>query len=299
VGISTYLIFNETNLNPSMDIKKAVYFMLLSTLAFTAMNGLLKFLTSYSAYQMVFFRSLGSLVFTFGFLLSRGIPVLGTHRKLLVLRGLVGSTSMVLFFMALHYIPLGSAVGLRYIAPIFAAIFAILLLREVVKPIQWLFFVISFLGVLVLKGMDRSIPLIGMVLVLVSSVFSGLVYIIIRRIGSREHPVVIVNYFMCIAAIIGGTGAIFNWKTPVGIDWLLLLSLGIFGYFGQLFMTKAFQMGETNLIAPLKYLEVFFAVIVGVVFLGEEYLVWSFAGMGMIITGLLLNLWYKQRLLKK
>jgi drug/metabolite transporter (DMT)-like permease len=299
VGISTYLIFNETNLNPSMDIKKAVYFMLLSTLAFTAMNGLLKFLTSYSAYQMVFFRSLGSLVFTFGFLLSRGIPVLGTHRKLLVLRGLVGSTSMVLFFMALHYIPLGSAVGLRYIAPIFAAIFAILLLREVVKPIQWLFFVISFLGVLVLKGMDRSIPLIGMVLVLVSSVFSGLVYIIIRRIGSREHPVVIVNYFMCIAAIIGGTGAIFDWRTPVGIDWLLLLSLGIFGYFGQLFMTKAFQMGETNLIAPLKYLEVFFAVIVGVVFLGEEYLVWSFAGMGMIITGLLLNLWYKQRLLKK
>jgi len=299
VGISTYLIFNETNLNPSMDLKKAVYFMLLSTLAFTAMNGLLKFLTSYSAYQMVFFRSLGSLVFTFGFLLSRGIPVLGTHRKLLVLRGLVGSTSMVLFFMALHYIPLGSAVGLRYIAPIFAAIFAILLLREVVKPIQWLFFVISFLGVLVLKGMDRSIPLIGMVLVLVSSVFSGLVYIIIRRIGSREHPVVIVNYFMCIAAIIGGTGAIFDWRTPVGIDWLLLLSLGIFGYFGQLFMTKAFQMGETNLIAPLKYLEVFFAVIVGVVFLGEEYLVWSFAGMGMIITGLLLNLWYKQRLLKK
>jgi len=273
--------------------------MLLSTLAFTAMNGLLKFLTSYSAYQMVFFRSLGSLVFTFGFLLSRGIPVLGTHRKLLVLRGLVGSTSMVLFFMALHYIPLGSAVGLRYIAPIFAAIFAILLLREVVKPIQWLFFVISFLGVLVLKGMDRSIPLIGMVLVLVSSVFSGLVYIIIRRIGSREHPVVIVNYFMCIAAIIGGTGAIFDWRTPVGIDWLLLLSLGIFGYFGQLFMTKAFQMGETNLIAPLKYLEVFCAVIVGVVFLGEEYLVWSFAGMGMIITGLLLNLWYKQRLLKK
>ena len=113
-----------------MDLKKAVYFMLLSTLAFTAMNGLLKFLTTYSAYQMVFFRSLGSLFFTFGYLLSRGIPVLGIHRKLLILRGLVGSTSMVLFFMALHYIPLGSAVGLRYIAPIFAAIFAIFALRK-------------------------------------------------------------------------------------------------------------------------------------------------------------------------
>lgn len=282
-----------------MDLKKAIYFMLLSTLAFTLMNGLLKFLTSYSAYQMVFFRSLGSLFFTFGFLLNRGIPVLGTYRKLLILRGLVGSTSMVLFFMALHYMPLGSAVGLRYIAPIFAAIFAILLLREKVKPIQWLFFMISFSGVLVLKGLDQNIPLIGLALVLIASVFSGLVYIIIRKIGSREHPVVIVNYFMCIATIIGGVGAIFDWKVPVGIDWLLLSSLGVFGYFGQLFMTKAFQMGETNAIAPLKYLEVFFAVIVGVMFLGEEYIIWSFVGMAMIIGGLLLNIWFKQRLLKK
>jgi drug/metabolite transporter (DMT)-like permease len=282
-----------------MDLKKAIYFMLLSTMAFTFMNGLLKLLTTYSAYQMVFFRSLGSLFFTFGFLLNKRIPILGTHRKLLVLRGLVGSTSMVLFFMALHYMPLGSAVGLRYIAPIFAAIFAILLLREKVKPVQWLFFVISFSGVLVLKGLDRNIPLIGLVLVLVASVFSGLVYILIRKIGSREHPVVIVNYFMCIATILGGVGAIFNWKTPVGIDWLLLSSLGVFGYFGQLFMTKAFQMGETNAIAPLKYLEVFFAVIVGVIFLGEAYVIWSFVGLAMIIGGLLLNIWFKQRLLKK
>jgi drug/metabolite transporter (DMT)-like permease len=282
-----------------MELKKAIYYMLLSTLAFTAMNGLLKFLTIYSAYQLVFFRSLGSLFFTFGFLLSKGIPVLGTHRKLLVIRGLVGSTSMVLFFMALHYMPLGSAVALRYIAPIFAAIFAILLLRENVKPIQWLFFLISFLGVLVLKGLDRAVPVFGLVLVLVSSVFSGLVYIIIRRIGNREHPVVIVNYFMCIAAIIGGAGAIFNWNTPVGIDWLLLLSLGVFGYFGQLFMTKAFQIGETNAIAPLKYLEVFFAVIVGVVFLGEAYSIWSIVGMGMIIGGLLLNIGFKHQKFKK
>ncbi|UCD60566.1 MAG: DMT family transporter [Flavobacteriaceae bacterium] len=282
-----------------MDLKKAIYFMLLSTLAFTLMNGLLKFLTAYSAYQMVFFRSLGSLFFTFGFLLNRGIPVLGTHRKLLIMRGLVGSTSMVLFFMALHYMPLGSAVGLRYIAPIFAAIFAILLLREKIKPVQWLFFIISFSGVLVLKGLDRNIPLIGLVLILIASVFSGIVYIIIRKIGSREHPVVIVNYFMCVATIIGGIGAIFDWKTPVGIDWLLLSSLGVFGYFGQLFMTKAFQMGETNAIAPLKYLEVFFAVIVGVLFLGETYVAWSFVGMAMIIGGLLLNIWFKQRLLKK
>ena len=52
--ISTYPIFAHTSLNSLMDFKKAVYFMLLSTLAFTAMNGLLKFLTTYSAYHWFF-----------------------------------------------------------------------------------------------------------------------------------------------------------------------------------------------------------------------------------------------------
>lgn len=269
--------------------------MVLSTVAFTAMNGLLKFLTDYSGAQLVFFRSAGSLFFTFGFLLSRGIPILGTHRKLLITRGVFGSTSMLLFFIAVHYMPIGSAVALRYIAPIFAAVFAILLLKEKVRPIQWSFFVLSFLGVLVLKGFDGGIPPLGLALVLLASVFSGLVYIVIRKIGTREHPVVIVNYFMCIATLVGGLLSIFYWKTPNSADLVLLLSLGVFGYFGQLFMTKAFQMGETSVIAPIKYVEVVFSILVGVGFLGETYSLWSIVGMAMIICGLLLNLWYKQR----
>ena len=269
--------------------------MVLSTIAFTGMNGLIKYLTEYSAYQLVFFRSIGSLFFTFGFLLHRHIPILGTHRKLLITRGVFGSISMLLFFMAVHYMPIGSAVALRYIAPIFAAIFAILILKENVRPIQWLFFICSFMGVLVLKGFDGSIPTIGLVLVLLASIFSGLVYIVIRKIGLKEHPVVIVNYFMCIATLVGGVLSIFYWKTPTTIDLLLLLSLGVFGFFGQLFMTKAFQMGETSVIAPIKYVEVVFAIIVGVGFLGETYTIWSFVGMAMIICGLLLNIWFKQK----
>lgn len=269
--------------------------MILSTIAFTGMNALIKYLTIYSAYQLVFFRSLGSLFFTFGFLLHRRIPIFGTHRKLLITRAVFGTISMLLFFMAVHYMPIGSAVALRYVAPIFAAIFAILILKEKVKPIQWLFFLFSFFGVLVLKGFEGSIPTIGLVLVLLASVFSGLVYIIIRKIGQREHPVVIVNYFMCIATFIGGVLSIFFWITPPLTDLMLLLSLGVFGFFGQLFMTKAFQMAETSIIAPIKYVEVVFAIIAGVGFLGETYTIWSFVGMAMIISGVLLNIWYKKK----
>ena len=100
---------------------------------------------------------------------------------------------------------------------------------------------------------------------------------------------------MCIAPIAAGLGCIFDWTPLKALDLILLLSLGVFGYFGQVFMTKAFQMGETNIIAPIKYIEVVFAIIVGVGFLGETYSLWSFAGMALIICGLLLNLWYKSR----
>lgn len=268
--------------------------MMLSTIAFACMNVLIKYLTAYDTFELVFFRSLGTLFFTFGILIHKKIPILGTHKKLLVLRGVVGVTSMSLFFLAIHYMPVGSAVGLRYISPIFAAIFAIFMLKEKIKPVQWLFFLMSFVGVIALKGFDKNVSILGFVFAIAAAATSGLVYNIIRKIGNREHPVVIVNYFMCIATVVGGVLAIFNWKTPHGIDILLLSSLGILGYVGQLFMTKAFQIGETNIIAPIKYIEVVFSIVAGIGFLNEEYTILSIVGMLLIITGVLLNIWYKR-----
>ncbi|MEZ4841075.1 MAG: DMT family transporter [Flavobacteriaceae bacterium] len=272
-----------------MSIKTALKFMLISTVAFACMNVTVKYLEHISAYQIVFFRSFGSLFFTFGFLLRNNIPILGTHRKLLVLRGLAGVTAMTLFFMSIKYLPVGTAVSLRYLSPIFAALFAMLLLKEKVRPLQWLFFAIAFAGVLIMKGLDTQLNSLGMLLILIASVFSGLVYIIINKIGKREHPVVIVNYFMVIATITGGLLSINTWVNPVGIQWLLLFSLGIYGYIGQVYMTKAFQATKISQVAPLKYVEVIFTVALGVLLVDEVYSIWSLLGIVLIIVGLLLN----------
>ncbi|MBG6129378.1 drug/metabolite transporter (DMT)-like permease [Aquimarina sp. EL_43] len=276
-------------------MKKAIYFMLLSAVSFTAMNLFVKYLAHFGGAQLVFFRAFGSLFFTMSYLLWHKIPILGNQKGLLIYRGLAGVTSMGLFFMSVNYLPIGSAVSLRYLSPIFATIFAILFLREQVKPIQWLFFLMAFSGVLMIKGFDPNIDSFGLLLVLGSAVFSGIVYVLINKIGHRDHPVVIVNYFMWISVTVGGILSIFNWTTPKGIEWPLLLSLGVFGYFGQLFMTKAFQSQATNKVVSLKYVEVIFTMIAGTFWFADIYPALSIIGTLLVITGLILNIWYRQR----
>lgn len=269
--------------------------MIFSTLAFACMNVSVKYLVNVSASQIVFFRSAGSLFFTFGYLLKNDIPILGNNKKLLILRGLVGVTSMTLFFMSTKYLSIGTAVSLRYLAPIFAGIFAVLFLKEKIWPLQWLFFIMAFLGVLVLKGFDSQIDSTGLLLVILASVTSGLVYIIINKIGTSENPVVVVNYFMIIATITGLILSLNSWVNPVGFEWVLLASLGVFGYFGQVFMTKAFQTGKTDQIAPFKYVEVIFTVSFGLILFNEIYTFWSLLGITLIIGSLILNVLYKSR----
>jgi drug/metabolite transporter (DMT)-like permease len=269
--------------------------MLLSTLSFAFMNALVKYLIDYSTFQLVFFRSLGSLGITFAVLKTQKIPVWGNQKRLLVYRGLVGVTSMILFFWGIHYISIGSAVTLRYVSPIFAGILAVLFLSEVIKPIQWLFFLMAFAGVFLIKSYDPSGSSFGVFLVLLAAFFSAVVYILISKIGKGDHPVVVVHYFMLIATLVGGVGNFFSWKTPNSEDLLLLSSLGLFGFFGQLFMTKAFQNAEAHMVAPFKYVEVLFTLVFGVFVLGETYDFYHLLGTFFVIFGLVLNVWYKTK----
>lgn len=263
--------------------------MIISTFSFSLMNSFVKYLDHFPTFEIVFFRTIGSLILGSSYILIKGIPILGNNRKFMIFRALAGLTAMSLFFMSLKYLPVGTAVSLRYLAPIYAAIFAVFLLKERLKPIQWFLFLFAFSGVLVLKGFDNNINTTGLLLVLGASIFSGLVYVLIRKIGNSDHPLVIVNYFMFTGTVIGGILSINNWVDPIGIDWLLLSSLGIFGFFGQVYMTKAFQIAKTNLVAPLKYIEVIFTILIGVSWFGDIYSLYSLLGILMILIALIAN----------
>lgn len=259
------------------------------------MHSFVKHLEVLPPFQIVFFRALGTLLLCLMVLKIRGIRPTGRHQGLLISRGIIGTISMALFFMAVKEIPFGSAVSLRYLSPIFAAILAVLWLKEKITLWQWICFLLAFCGVLLLKGFDGRITLIGLLYIISSAFFSGMVYVLIRRIGAREHPLIIITFFMVCATTIGGLLSIFNWQTPHTEDWWVLASLGVFGFFGQLFMTKAYQMATVGTIAPMKYVESVFALLVGWIWFEETYGVWSLVGIFLIIGGMVLNVFSRQR----
>ncbi|NDG46171.1 MAG: DMT family transporter [Flavobacteriia bacterium] len=273
--------------------------MLISTLSFACMNALVKYLVSFPTLQIVFFRALGSLMITFIYLKKQRINQWGNQKQLLIYRGIVGVTSMILFFWGVHYISVGSAVTLRYIAPLFAGLLAVIYLKETIKPLQWLFFISAFFGVYLIKNYDASGSNFGVFLVLLAAFFSAVVYILISKIGNKDHPVVVVHYFMLIATLVGGVGSLFFWRSPSLYELILLLSLGIFGFFGQLYMTKAFQNAEAHMVAPFKYVEVIFTMLFGVFILHENYELLHIVGTFLVIVSLVFNVLYKTRLNKK
>lgn len=277
-----------------MNKNAPVYLMIFSVIAFALMNIVVKYLSNFNVYQIVFFRSLGTLAFTIPIVLKHKIPFLGNNKKLLLTRGFFGLISLTCFFESLQYLSVGTAVSLRYTAPIFAGIFAMFFLKEKIKVIQWLLFIIAFIGVLIIKGFGIDVTTIGLILAISSAFFMGLTFVVLRKIGTNDHPIVIINYFMIMAFLFGGFISINHWKQPNFSEWFLLLSLGLFGYVGQLYLTKAFQVGETSLVAPLKYLEVIFTIIIGVIVLEENYNLWTLVGISLILVGLIYNIYLKK-----
>ena len=267
--------------------------MLISVIAFSIMNVSLKHLTNYGTFQLVFFRSITTLLITSCILKYRKIPFFGKGKLILTIRGVVGALAMLCFFFSVKYISVGSAVTIRYISPIFAVVFTIIFFKKTISKIEWFFYFISFVGVFLIKGFDNENNLTGFLMALLAAFFSAFVYIIIELIGSKEHPLVIVNYFMMTSFSVGLIGAFFNWSPVKHEDLNLLLILGLFGFVGQYYMTKAFQNGSAHKIAPVKYIEVIFTILFGVFILKETYTIITLLGITMVIGGLIFNFSYK------
>ena len=128
--------------------------------------------------------------------------------------------------------PLSAAVTVQYLSPFFTAFIAGFLLGERTRWAQWFFFLVSFIGIVVVKGSSAQIPPVLLALGIGSSVFSGLAYNAIRKLKD-EHPLVVVMYFPLVATPVMIVFSLFNWVTPSLPDLALLFAIGVMTQFAQ------------------------------------------------------------------
>ncbi len=277
---------------------RGVWYMLLATFFFSAMNVAVKMVAHLPAVEVVFFRSLISLLISGAILRLTGVALWGTNRKLLAIRGIAGAIALILYFRLIQDIPFASAVTIVFLAPIFTTIFGIFIVKEKVHPLQWLFFMVSFAGIVVIKGFDARISVSYLVIGIAASVFSGIAHNIIRKINTREHPLVIIFYFPLITMPFTGVLSGFVWMPPHGWDWFFLLVVGVLTQIAQYFMTKSYQAEEISKVASIRYVSIFYALGFGYFIFGERYSPMVYVGMGLTILGVVLNVWYKHNKLR-
>ena len=269
--------------------------MLLATFFFALMNLCVKFVKDISAIEIIFFRSIISLVISYAFLKKQKVNVFGNNKPILLLRGISGAIALTLFFITLQKIPLASAVTLQFFSPIFTTIIGIFMVKEKVKAWQWLFFAISFVGILIIQGFDPRLSIFYAGLGLGSALLSGVAYNCIRKLNTTEHPLVIVMYFPLVTVPLSLVYVIFNWDQPQGMDWVLLILIGILTQLAQFYMTKSYQSEELSKVANLKFLGILYALGFGYVFFEETFDDLLYLGMALVLLGVILNVIYKSR----
>ncbi|MEL6561233.1 MAG: DMT family transporter [Bacteroidota bacterium] len=276
-------------------MSRGVKYMLAATFTFALMNVLVKYVPHIPATEIILFRSVISFSFSLVVLRYQKVSIWGNNQKILILRGVAGAIALILFFMLLQRIPLATVSTLSYLAPIFTTILGIFLVKEKVKPIMWVFFATSFLGILLIQGVDARISLSDLLIGILSTFFMGLAYNFIRVLKNTEHPLVIIFYFPLVTIPIVGIMSIFNWVMPVGIDWLVLIGIGSLTQVAQFYMTKAYQAEAVAKVSIVNYTSIVYSLSFGFILFDESFGLLTYLGMALVLSGVILSVIFKNR----
>lgn len=274
----------------SIHLTPGVRHMLLATFWFALMNLAVKKLAHLPTMELVFFRCGIASVIGLVSLSKEGVEWWGVNRKLLFLRGAFGTIALFSFFYTLQRMPMGTAVTIQYLSPVFTSIFAIFILRERVRPLQWFWFMLSFLGVLLIKGFSDGVSWSLLGIGIASAVFSALAYNMVRVLKQREHPLVVVLHFQLIGALAGAVSLFWLWTTPSWSDLPYIFLMGLFTQWGQDNLTRSLQSERIARVSVLNYLGVVYALFLGFLFFGEAPDWKDLAGILLVLAGVILNI---------
>jgi len=272
--------------------------MIASAFAFSLMSLFVKLAGSrLPTQEIVAARALISLILSYLVLLRAGVPVWGVHRGLLLARGAVGFLALSFVYYALTQLPLAEATVIQYLHPMFTALLASLFLGERPGPAVLGCIALSFIGLLfvaqpafLFQGAGITLPPLALGAALLGAFMSGCAYVLVRKLATKEHPLVIVFYFPLISLPATLPFLLYHFVWPRGVEWFALLGVGVFTQIGQVCLTKGVQLETASRATSYSYLQILFAAVWGVLFLGELPTLWTILGALLIVAGSLLSM---------
>lgn len=268
----------------ALNVRGAIW-LVFAGFTLITMNSLVKSIgPRIPAVEMLFFRGVFGAVFLVPLLLWFGWRSVATkHPGMHLLRTAFGTASMFGVFYAVTHLPLADATAILFSSPLFATVFAAIILGETVGWRRVAATAVGFSGVLVMMrpGAETIEP--ATFVAIGAALLTGALAIIIRRLSGRDSPYVIIFWFTIAGGLITLFPALAVWVMPQPGDWPLVVLIGFLGLIGQTAFTLAFSSGESSAIAPFDYMRLIFAGLLGYLFFAEVPDVWSLAGAAIIM----------------
>lgn len=278
-----------------MQASKGIYFMLGATLCFSLLSAIVKYMSHIPANELMLFRTIISIIITLFQLRQLSISPWGNQKKLLFLRGIFGSIALITFFISVQKMPLATTAILSYTTPIFTTIIGVLFLGERVLKLQWACFLLSFIGIIVIKGFDSDISIFYFFLGIVSALSSAIVYNLISKVRANDHPLVIVFYFPLVGFPFMLIWTFFNWVMPQGMDWILILAIGLLTQLGQILMTKSLQIESLSRASSIQFLGIISSLLIGFFIFNESFTIMNILGIVLVASGVLSNIFISSK----
>lgn len=259
--------------------------------------------------QITTFRFVIQAFLMFPFVLGMGFSLKFPRRLLprMTLRALFLIISTYCFVAAISVMPLADALAIVFIEPFILLLLGKWLFQEQVGPRRLTASIVGFIGVCFV--IQPSLAVFGFAALFpLGTAFSFAFYMLTTRSLSRDiHPVpmqlhtAVIGSLFCIPALF--LADIYSIPTldpvmPYGIYWVWLFGVGLWASISHIMMSYALKFAPSATLAPLHYLEIVSAVILGFLIFGDLPNKMSITGM-FIIIGSGLYVVFRERKLER
>ena len=202
----------------------------------------------------------------------------GRVLRLTLLRTLLHIFGIGAMFSALQYLPLADAVAIAFVMPFLMLLLGKFVLDEEVGARRLWACVVGFVGTLMV--VQPSFVEVGWpaLLPLLVAVNFSVFMLVTRQIAKETDPVGLqaVSGVMAVAImgpllLLTQSSGIFalTFKDPTGMEWFLLLAIGLLGTLAHLLMTWSLRYAPSATLAPMQYLEIPVATSIGLIIFSD------------------------------